>query len=311
MDSFIPLQQTLSLFAVLTIGFAARKAGMLDEHAGKNLTTVCVDLMLPCSIFQAMQFQLTKDLLMESLTLVLVSAFIFACAALIALIFNRFTPNDTATKNVYYFSILFSNFGLMGIPLIQGLFGDKGLFYMAIFILVPRILFNTLGIVIMQRGTSYRQKNFFSVLTNPPILAVFIGLAFSLLSLKLPSVANTTVGFLARGTTPLGMMIVGINISGQPLGNMVRTVGGWAVSGIRLLIVPLLTLFTLRAAGVALLPAQVAMVCMALPCPAFASVLAKRFGGNDYLGAQVVFISTTCSVVTIPLLVMFSGFLYS
>ncbi|MGE4284558.1 MAG: AEC family transporter, partial [Clostridia bacterium] len=72
-----------------------------------------------------------------------------------------------------------------------------------------------------------------------------------------------------------------------------------------LIFIPVILLLVLKLFDLDLLMIGIPVVITAMPIPANSAILAEKFDGNAYLGAQSVFISTLLSILTIPMIAFF------
>jgi hypothetical protein len=72
-------------------------------------------------------------------------------------------------------------------------------------------------------------------------------------------------------------------------------------SGIKLLILPIVTTIILMFSMVDGLPRAIAILYSALPCSSSSFILAKQLGGDPDLMASIITVTTILSVITISL----------
>ena len=134
-------------------------------------------------------------------------------------------------------------------------------------------------------------------------LAIVLSLFLYCLQIPVPEAIRGPLQHLANVTTPLSMMITGMNLAKSRLRDMVCDRDAITATATRLLILPLLT-----GAVLALLPISnplvvgVALVIMAMPSAAASVVMGEQYGGCTQLGARAVCLSSLLCVVTIPLI---------
>ena len=126
----------------------------------------------------------------------------------------------------------------------------------------------------------------------------------------MPVPIQTLVDTIARSNTTIGMIIVGVILSAYPLSMMFENRLAWVIVGIRLGVIPIFALAMFKIFNMDLELAQIAVVTLGLPCPAFASILTKKYGGNFIRGSQIVLTSTLMSAITIPSLVWLCNYVY-
>ena len=105
-------------------------------------------------------------------------------------------------------------------------------------------------------------------------------------------------------STPGAMMLVGSTLSTVPVKGILRNWRLPALTVVKLVIAPviarpLLGLFVRNAEMLGIVTLTVAM-----PSGSISSLLAAQYEKDEDLAAEAIFLTTICSVVTIPLMVM-------
>ena len=113
--------------------------------------------------------------------------------------------------------------------------------------------------------------------------------------------AGEALEFVGSVTVPLSLMCVGSLLAGLPLGRMLASPRLWALSAIRLLVMPAVLCPALRALGTEPMILGIAVTQMAMPVAVNGSLLCMEYGGDAECMAQITFVSTLASIVTIPL----------
>lgn len=184
----------------------------------------------------------------------------------------------------------------VALALSERLAGGPGVAWMALLVAVCVPLCNVAAVwpLARQGGLGFGRE----VLRNPLILATVSGLLFNLLGLKLPDLANTTLGRLGAAALPLGLMAVG---AGLQLGAL-REGPKLAASllAIKHLAMPALALVLVSALGLPASQQAVVVAFAALPTASSAYVLAVRMGGHGGFTAGLVTVSTLLGMVGLP-----------
>ncbi len=102
-------------------------------------------------------------------------------------------------------AVAFTNCGFVGIPLIRGVFGDEGVFYLMGYLIVFNVLIWTYGYYQFCGKTNIKK-----IITNPNIIAVAIGLVMFCLPFKLPELLQKPIVMIADINTPMAMLLLGI-----------------------------------------------------------------------------------------------------
>ena len=134
-------------------------------------------------------------------------------------------------------------------------------------------------------------------------LVGLLGLILYAAQMPIPEVIDTPLTYLADVTTPLSMLIIGMNLTGGSVSALLRNRDVLSSAFLRLLFLPLLTWWILM-----LLPVEdplvigVTLIIMAMPSPAVTSILAETYGGDTQFASEAVFLSSLLCLVTIPLI---------
>lgn len=295
--SLIVIKKIIEMFIILLVGAFIYKVKIIDDVSTKHLSNVLLMLVSPLLIVQSYQIDFNKELLYGLLWALLASFLTF----LFMIIVSEFLfHGDRNRSSVEKIAVSYSNSGFIGIPLISGVLGDKGVFYMTAYITVFNVLLWTHGVVLM--GDSKELKGAWKNFLSPAIIAVIVGIILFLFQLRLPQFIENPLEMIASMNTPLGMIVAGANLA---QGNILKSLKNkhlYYLSFIKLIVYPLAGLVILW-----LLPLdfEVAFtVFIAVACPAGASVImfAQRYDRDAYYASEIFVITTLLSAVTLPLL---------
>lgn len=299
-------EQILVLFLILVVGYISRRVNIIDDRMTKGLSNMLLKLALPALIIDSLQQSFSRALLKQSGQILIISLFVYAASCLLAFFFTKLVKAPSSQIGVLRFAILFSNVGFMGYPVVQAVFGREALFYAAVYNLPFNLLVFTLGILVINLGSDNGRKIHWRMFVNPALISVLIGFILFVFSIRLPGAVATTVKDVGALTTPLSMIMIGALLSNS---DPRQVFGNWrvyAVSLVRLLIIPLGVWAVLRVFVSQPIMVGVPTIIAAMPVAANTAILAEEYDANPQLASQVVFISTLLSIVTIPLLAYFT-----
>lgn len=305
MSFFTTLNPVLILFIFIVIGFIVRKINVVDEIFVSSFSKFIFNVILPSMIIYSMNFPFDWEILFDSGILLIISVFVLMISGCIALMIVKLLKADRKERSVYYYSLLFSNFTFMGFPVISAVYGKEGLFYASIFVIPLRIAYNTLGVMLFKRGDEKSIKISFRNIINPPLIAVIIGLCIFVFSIKFPVPIETVLGMLTDMLMPLGMMLAGMMLGNGKIGDLGGNIKIYIVAFARLVIVPVSIYAILVYFGFNSYLLGIPVIISAMPVAATVGIIAERYNGKSYLGAQCTFVSTAFSIITIPLITFF------
>lgn len=297
------LNQTLVLFLLILVGYIARRLDVFDDILNKGISNLVLYITLPALIIKSMQFEFSKDLLIKSGQILLISVLFYAVAIILSYIIVRLLKTSGIQKDVFQFMLIFSNVGYMGHPVVYAIYGELGVFYAAIMNITFNLLLWTVGIYVITRnsGKTHGSINYKEVLRNPGIIAVFIGFAFFLFSIKLPRFIFDTLDMLGNATTPLSMMVIGAILGDIAIREIFNDYKILWISIARLIVIPGVIMSILMIMKFNGLLLGVPVIIAAMPAAANTAVFATLYDSDYYLASKGVFVTTFLSIITIPL----------
>jgi predicted permease len=140
---------------------------------------------------------------------------------------------------------------------------------------------------------------------NPLLLATASGTLFNLLGGALPEVAAATLSRMGSASVALGLLMVGAGLKLEGL-HEARGISAY-FTGIKLLVLPALSLMLTNYFALPPLQKQIAIMFAALPTASSAYVLATRMGGHGPLVAFLITASTLLSIIMLPVWLLLAG----
>lgn len=295
--------QTLLMLLLAGVGFILFKTGKISQEGSKSLGNILICAVLPCVIVKGFLVERTPERTTGLLISLGAAAVLLGVSVLISRLFFR-------RDAIAAFGAAFSNPGFFGIPLITAALGSENVFYIAAFIGLLNLLQWTYGVSLM---TGKRGALRFSALIRAPFLiAIVIGLILFFTAPPLPSLLTDALGSIAGLNTPLAMFTVGVYLAQANFKQMFTRGRLYAVSAVRLLIIPAVCLLLLWPIPTAWQPVKTALlIAAACPVGSNIAVYAHLHGKDSAYAAQSVVVSTLFSVITLPLLVGLAGLLWN
>lgn len=306
MEAMLEVVSKVAVILILIlVGCFITKRGMLTERGASEITAVLIKLVTPCVIvnsFIGTEGELDISALAMAMALPAVWQLIGVGISL--LVFRR-EPQER--QKVLRFAVIFSNTGFMGIPLVQGIVGDKGVIYASFGVVVFNLLCWTYGYSMISGGARLNLK---TVLLNPGVVGLAVGLPIYFLKLQLPGIVAEPLGYIADLNTPLAMLVIGTYIAKADLHSFISDLSVYKVSLLRLLVVPgiMLGLLMLMRPEKDLFMAT--MVQAATPVAANTVLFAVQYKRDSELASKLVAVSTVMSIISIPVMTVIAQGLY-
>ena len=297
------LTLSIPFFAVIFLGMGSRALQFFDANAAKILSRFAFFIALPAFMFTSVAnsdvslfFNLGFLWRYEISTII-----IFLSSAWLGLLLFRL---NTQESGVLGLASAYPNYGYMGVPLAIMAFGHEAALPMALILLADTVVLLALVAIFV----APRQGHFGVVvlniirtmISNPLLVSVVVGVIFALFELKLPEMVNGLVVMLSGAAAPTALFALGMTLYGQPLRNSVGEIG--LITIYRLFAHPLLlmVIFFLFP-GQDMLWMNVAILSACLPVAANVFMLAQHY--QHYVGraATSCLISTVIATVTVPI----------
>lgn len=300
----------IKLFLILLVGYCCHKWKVLPESAQSVLTKLVIYVSTPCSVVHSV---FTAEVLPSLQTVLLLLGLSFACYGVLFLVsvpLVKLLRIQPGKQGIYINMLMFSNCLFIGLPVVQAVFGEEALFYLAIFSIPFNPCLYVLGVYLLirdghVRGNQDGQAPAFrlSMVFSPVLIASGIAIALAVTRLSLPDVIVDTLSLFNGITTPGAMLVIGISIAKMPLKEVFNSPKIYAMSAARLILFPVLIWFLLRMVLQDPLALGVGVVTTAMPVAASIPMLASEYGSDTQSAVQGVCITTLLSMITIPLLV--------
>lgn len=292
------LGRMLVLFFGIAVGFFANRKGILGGVVDQRLSKLLLNITLPCMIVGTVISGETLPELAEMLSVLWVSVVFYGMEFVLLLVVPRLLGGEPGEKGVWRYTLAFPNVGFIGNPVVVALFGPEALFYSVILALPFNMLAYTLGPLMLVGAKRFSWKQ----LTSPCIIASVIALALTLGRIHLPAVVGETLNFMGDITVPLSLLVVGSLLANMPARQVFTSRRLWALSAIRLLVMPAMLWGILRGMPIAPMIFGVAVMHMSMPTAVNGTMLSMEYGGDTECMAQATFLTTLLSIATIPLM---------
>ena len=305
---FITARQTVVLFLLMSFGFGAGKAKILDAPSVKRLADFVLVIVTPCLIVTS--FQRPFDSAVLAGVGWSFAAAVFTHCVGIAMSYMTVRDRDVARRRALRFATVFSNAGFMGFPLEYALLGPEGVFYGSVYVVVFHLLCWTYGVWEIKGG--FGGESVLKAFVNPGLVGIALGLPLFLLSIRLPSIVAEPVKTVGDLNTSLSMVVLGFHLAGARFAPALSSGGTYVALALRHLAVPAaLVAVLLLFPGINPTVRLAAVIPAAAPMGASVAMFSVRYGGDGEFPAALVAVSTVLSIATMPVVVGLAKALFS
>ncbi len=214
----------------------------------------------------------------------------------------RWQGFSLAHRGVVVQSAYRGNLAIIGFALCASAFGQQGLVLAAMPIAIWTVLFNIIAVVLLGHthgGHSSPMAAVKGMAKNPLIIGITIGAAVSLSGVEAPAAVYDLGDFLTQTVIPFALICLGGSISLKAAKSAKPELISATVW--RLIIAPLVTVFTCLAFGVRGLELGVTFLLLGGPAAVACHVMVSAVGGNGRLAANIVMITTLLAPISLSL----------
>ncbi|MEA5009238.1 AEC family transporter [Clostridium tyrobutyricum] len=304
---YLVLENVVILFVFIFLGYFLGKKEVIHTYCTSDLSNFLVKVALPITIFCSMIRPFEQSLLVESIQIFVIMIIFHIVCLFIGLAVVKICNIKTVQAGVWIFICMFSNNGFMGFPLSQSIYGNSGLFLMAIGNVVSNFLIFSVGVKLLIRGNNTVKLSGRQLFYNNINIAVVLGLIFYFTQCNIPDVVMKILKDLGNLTAPLSMIVVGLSISKSNVKEIFKNKKIYILTFMRLLIIPFITVAVVKMlpfGSRSLIPGLLILIS-ALPAPSSVSIIAEQYNTDTKTASQSIFMTTLFSLATIPLVMCF------
>lgn len=299
----------VTLFLLMICGFIARRLGIIDSTASKNLSRLIISIGQPMMIIGALNNAAYTE---ENLKIALWTTgigFVMHLVMAVAAFLICKPMKDRDRSKIFEFGLVFANCGFLGFPVLDSLFGNGiGSFMGAFYVISFHIVLWTWGIAILARGREDIKLTPKKALLNYGTVPCAIGVAVYLLKpiLVLPASVGSFLSYLGNLCTPISVLITGGLLATVSLAGMLRNRNLYLLSFFKLLVFPMAICILAKLCGLSDIYIMLCTVMAGLPCAATVTMLAELYDIEPGYASQSVGMTSLLTTATIPLVVLFA-----
>lgn len=301
MDFLHIVTQMLMIFGIVLVGLASAKRNLWAGELDRKLSVFILNVSMPALILASV---MGRDLVFEPselLTLGLVAVVNYVILIGLACLIPQIWHVNRSRQGLARFMLAFGNVSFIGYPVCDAVFGSKAVFCASVLNIPFNLLIFTIGVSFINGG---KARSAFSpkLVFSPCVVASLIAVSIALMGISVPEPVGQWFHLLGDLTTPCALLIIGSSLSHIPVRDMLGNRFAYAISLLRLIVLPLVVGVVLRLLGVENFVANVAVVLSAMPIATNGIMLCLQYGKDERVMTQGLFLSTLFSVVTIPLI---------
>ena len=208
------LNATMPIFLMMLLGYILRRVGFLDEISTGNINRLVFRIFLPALLFMDL---INQDFLAIWDTKMVLFCFVSTACSIGLAIFLAFTHKEKRERGEIMQAAYRSGAATLGIAFMSNSYNETSMIALMIIGSVP--LYNIAAVIILSLTSPENDKSLpagtiakktaLDLAKNPIILGIILGMAWSLLHLPMPTIAEKTLSYLANLASPLALIGLG------------------------------------------------------------------------------------------------------
>ncbi len=288
------------LFLLLSVGYLARRVGIIDDALSKGLSRLIIRIGQPALIINSLLRQpYSAEGSADAFRILGLGFLLHFFMAVYAYLACR-PIRDLDERKLSEFSLIFTNCGFIGFPILESVLGDTGLFWGAFYIISFHILIWTWGILILSRGRADIRPKLKSIFLNFGTVPCAVGLGFYFSRLPIPDFLSDFTGYTASICTPISMFITGALLATLPFKSLFCSGRLYLHSLHKLILIPLAVCAVMHLLGCPAPYIRFAVIMAAMPSGAVITMFGETYAIKPAYAALTVGLTSLLSVVSIP-----------
>ena len=218
------LNATMPLFLMMVAGWLLKKYNWLNDDTVEKLNRIVFRIFLPCLLFEDLY---DKDFVaMWDGSFVAFCFGVTAVSILVTMLFSKVFGRED--RGEFIQASYRSAAATLGLAFMTNIYDDSSMMGLMILGSVP--LYNIVAVIVLSLTAQdasemsankdmagLMKKTLKNLVTNPIILSIIIGMAWSLLKLPLPTIAETSINYMGRMASPLTLIALGASFEFKDL----------------------------------------------------------------------------------------------
>ena len=296
----------IPIFFIFGIGFVGEKLLKFDT---KPLSVMAIYLMVP---FLAFKTFYSTDFSIDYIMMAIYTIGLAFCLILVIYgiaFIKRYSLKKTCGMIL---ASAFMNNGNYGTPLIFFAFGEAGLQYAVILMVIQQLLMCTVGIYYAAKGSPNGgsvKMALKEVVKVPIVYGAFLGILFHSFYIPVEGSFMEAISMVGNAAIPTIMIILGMQLAKISVKKL--DIAPLSLSlGIRLFLSPIIAFCFTLILPIDDLLKQIMIVLSAMPTAANTTMYALQYDTEPQFVSSATLFSTVLSVITLPIVLYVSHVIY-
>lgn len=295
----VAVKAIIPLFILIGMGIYVRWRKMLTDTELQHVNAMVFRVFFFCMMFYNMYTTTIATAFRPRLMAFTVTALFVML--LVSGIVVCTVEKDNRSRGAMLQGLFRSNFVLLGLPLVENIFGPEAVAVPTMMIAVVSPIYNIVSIFILEsfrgKGRFSLASSFAKVLQNPMIVGALLGLFFLITGISVPDPLLKPVRQIAYCTSPVALLILGASFRFGTVSEEKRNLAILVLG--RLLVIPALVMGTAYYMGFRGVDFVTILCIFATPCAVASFAMAQQLGSNAELAGNGVVVTSAFSSITL------------
>lgn len=197
-----------------------------------------------------------------------------------------------------------ANTAIIGLAYVSNVYGKSGVALAAVYVASMTLLYNIQAVICLNSKGENSSQHAFGVIIktitkNPLIIAIIMGILFYSLSIAVPKMVLDASQYFANMTLPLALLCTGGSLNIRSLKH--EKYSTWFSTALKLIFAPIFITVGALLFGYRDIALALVFLMSSAPTAAASYVMARAMGGNATLAANIIALTTVCSLLTCTL----------
>jgi len=298
----------IPIFLLILIGYFFKRIKFPSNEFWSNADKLTYFVLMPSLLIYKLSTASLDGL--EAFDFVLTGILGITTLLFITIILNfKFKTAGPAFSSVIQGAVRFNTYVLLA--LISAIYGDKGIALTALLITFAIPFINFICITSFAVYVSDQKATLFgllkSIVTNPLIVACFIGGGINYLDLSLPIIGENVLKILSASALPMGLLSIGFSLDLSSIKEAKLELV--LASVLKLLVMPIVMFVIARLFGLEGILLSLLLIFGSMPTAPSSFILARQLGGDSRLMASIITLQTLVSLLTVSIVLWALQFL--
>ena len=292
------LSALIPVFSLILIGYFFKRIKFPSYEFWPMADKLTYYVLMPSLlIYKLSNASLDND---NSFEFILTAILSISFVLLILIAINKFyKTKGSSFSSVVQGGIRFNTYVFLALA--DSIYGDEGLILAAIILTFVIPFINVLCISIFALYVSENKLNLVyllkSIITNPLIIACFIGGSINFLSIPMPIVLSKTLEILSSSALPMGLLSVGFGLVLRNMNEVKYNILNSTIA--KLILTPLIMFFFAQVFSLDNQMTSILIIFAVLPTAPSSFVLARQLKGDITLMSSIITVQTLLSAFAI------------